>query len=127
MDRITIGNWTTTDARHSLSPRELEATLYAVNDLSVKEIAREMHIEAGTVKARLDNARWKLGFQKTLRGLATEVIRRGIVTPLSVLLCVVMVGGTTTEIRTTAPSQRPAISRTVRSTRNEVSYAAVTG
>lgn len=126
MDRITIGNWTTTDARHSLSPRELEATLYAVNDLSVKEIAREMHIEAGTVKARLDNARWKLGFQKTLRGLATEVIRRGIVTPLSVLLCVVMVGGTTTEIRTAAPSQRPSISRTVRSARSG-EYAAQWG
>ena len=70
MDRITIGNWTTTDARHSLSPRELEATLYAVNDLSVKEIAREMHIEAGTVKERMDNARWKIGFQKTFRGIA---------------------------------------------------------
>lgn len=125
MEKLIIGHWATTEASHSLSPRELEATLYAVNDLSVKEIAREMHIEAGTVKARLDNARWKLGFQKTLRGLVTEVIRRGIITPLSVLLCVVMVGGTTTEIRTTAPSQRPAISRAVRSTRNEVSYAAM--
>ncbi len=119
---MQVGNWKSTDKTDRLSPRELEAMLYAANDLSIKEIAREMHIEAGTVKARLDNARWKLGFQKTLRGLATEVIRRGIVTPLSVLLCVVMVGGTTTEIRTTAPSQRPAISRTVRSTRNEVVY-----
>lgn len=115
MERITIGNWTTTDAEHPLTPRELEATLYAVNDLSVKEIAREMHIEAGTVKARLDNARWKLGFQKTLRGLATEAIRRGIIAPLSVLMCVVMVGSTTIETRTTAPAQRPSISRAVRS------------
>lgn len=118
MERITIGNWTTTDAEHPLTPRELEATLYAVNDLSVKEIAREMHIEAGTVKARLDNARWKLGFQKTLRGLATEVIRRGIVAPLSVLMCVVMVGSTAIETRTTAPAQRPSISRAVHSMRH---------
>lgn len=118
MERMTIGNWTTTDAEHPLTPRELEATLYAVNDLSVKEIAREMHIEAGTVKARLDNARWKLGFQKTLRGLATEAIRRGIIAPLSVLMCVVMVGSTTIETRATAPAQRPSISRAVRSVRH---------
>lgn len=125
METLIVGHWTTTDAQHSLSPRELEATLYAVNDMSVKEIAREMHIEAGTVQRRLDNARWKLGFQKTLRGLCMEVIRRGIVAPLSVLLCVALVGGATPETRTTAPSQRPAISRTVRSLRNEVSYAAM--
>lgn len=125
METLKVGNWTTTDAEHSLSPRELEATMYALADLSVKQIAREMHIEAGTVQRRLDKARWKLGFQRTMRGLCMEVIRRGIVAPLSVLLCVAMVGGATTEIRTTAPNQRPAISRTVRSARNEVSYAAM--
>lgn len=127
MEITTIGKWKTTGEPHALSDRELEAALYAVNDLTVKEIAREMHIECGTVKARLDNARFKLGMQKSLHGLCAEIIRRGIIAPLSaslsVLLCVALVGVATTENRTAAPAQRPVISRTVRSTRNEVIYA----
>lgn len=123
METLKIGNWTTTSTKHSLSPRELEATLYALADLSVKEIARAMNIEAGTVQRRLDNARWKLGFQRTMRGLCTEVIRRGIVVPLSLLLCIVLLGGTAPDTRTTAPAQRPSISRTVRIQRNEAKHA----
>ena len=81
MEKITIGNWTTTGMDHPLSPRELEATMYALADLSVKQIAREMHIEAGTVQRRLDKARWKLGFKRTMRGLCAEIIHRGIIVP----------------------------------------------
>ena len=129
MEITTIGKWKTTGEPHALSDRELEAALYAVNDLTVKEIAREMHIECGTVKARLDNARFKLGMQKSLHGLCAEIIRRGIIAPLSaslsVLLCVAMIGNATPEARVTAPAQRPSIARTLSTQRNEVSYAAI--
>ena len=29
METLKVGNWTTTDTAHALSPRELEATMYA--------------------------------------------------------------------------------------------------
>lgn len=124
MDTLTIGKWQVTGEPHALSDRELEATLYAANDLTVKEIAREMNIEAGTVKARLDNARFKLGMQKSLHGLCAEIIRRGIIAPLSVLACMALMGSPAPETQTTAPAQRLSIARAVRVANNEVSYAA---
>lgn len=87
---MQVGNWKSTDKTDRLSPRELEAMLYAANDLSIKEIAREMNIEPTTVRARLDNARFKLGMQKTLRGLCMEAFRRGIITPLSLTMAIAL-------------------------------------
>ena len=55
-----------------------------------KEIAREMNIEPTTVRARLDNARFKLGMQKTLRGLCMEAFKRGIIVPLSLTLAIAL-------------------------------------
>lgn len=85
---MQVGNWKSTDKTDRLSPRELEAMLYAANDLTIKEIARKMQIEPTTVKARLDNARFKLGMQKTLRGLCMEAFKRGIIVPLSLTLAI---------------------------------------
>lgn len=85
---MQIGNWKATENHERLSPRELEAMLYAANDLTIKEIARKMQIEPTTVKARLDNARFKLGMQKTLRGLCMEAFKRGIIVPLSLTLAI---------------------------------------
>lgn len=87
---MQIGNWKSTDKTDRLSPRELEAMLYAANDLSIKEIAREMNIEPTTVRARLDNARFKLGMQKTLRGLCMAAFKRGIITPLSLTMAIAL-------------------------------------
>ncbi len=87
---MQVGNWKSTDKTDRLSPRELEAMLYAANDLSIKEIAREMNIEPTTVRARLDNARFKLGMQKTLRGLCMEAFKRGIIVPLSLTLAIAL-------------------------------------
>ncbi len=91
---MQVGNWKSTDKTDRLSPRELEAMLYAANDLSIKEIAREMNIEPTTVKARLDNARFKLGMQKTLRGLCMEAFKRGIIVPLSLTLAITLAAAT---------------------------------
>lgn len=87
---MQIGNWKATENHERLSPRELEAMLYAANDLTIKEIARKMQIEPTTVKARLDNARFKLGMQKTLRGLCMEAFKRGIIVPLSLTLAITL-------------------------------------
>lgn len=61
-----------------LAPRELEATLWAANDLTAKEIARLMGISPGTVGKRLDDARFKLG-ARTVRGLVVEAMTRGLI------------------------------------------------
>jgi len=61
-----------------LAPRELEATLLAAGDLTIKEIAHRMEASPRTVEKRLESARFKLG-SRTMRGLVTEALRRGLI------------------------------------------------
>lgn len=61
-----------------LAPRELEATVLAASDLTIKQIGREMGISPRTVEKRLEDARFKLG-AKTMRGLVMEAFRRGLI------------------------------------------------
>lgn len=89
---MQIGKWKAGHEK-ALATRELEATLLAANDLTIKEIAREMGIEQSTVKNRLGNARFKLGMQKTMRGLLMEAVRRGVIVPLSIALCAALIFG----------------------------------
>lgn len=74
---ITAGNWAGSLGR-GLAPRELEATLYAANDLTAKEIARLMGITPGAVSKRLDDAKFKLGV-RSIRGLVMEAFKRGLI------------------------------------------------
>ncbi|WP_339521782.1 sigma factor-like helix-turn-helix DNA-binding protein [Pseudomonas sp. EA_35y_Pfl2_R111] len=69
-----------------LAPRQLEALIYACADMTSKEIARLMGISPKTVQQRLDDARFKLGRQRTVRGLCLEAMKRGIVAPLAVII-----------------------------------------
>jgi DNA-binding CsgD family transcriptional regulator len=71
-----------------LAPRQLEALIYACADMTSKEIARLMGISPKTVQQRLDDARFKLGMQRTVRGLCLEAIKRGIVAPLAVIILI---------------------------------------
>lgn len=70
-----------------LPPRQLEALLFACADLTVKQIACRMGIGHQSVQQRLDDARFKLGMQRSIRGLCLEALRRGIVGPMVILLC----------------------------------------
>jgi len=70
-----------------LPRRQLEALIYACTDMTVKEIARRMGIGPASVQQRLDDARFNLGMQRSVRGLCLEALRRGIVGPLVILLC----------------------------------------
>ena len=85
---LTAGNWQG-NLKMGLAPRELEATLWAAADLTVKEIGRVMGISPTTAEKRLDAARFKLGV-KTMRGLVLEAFKRQIISPLILLLCVVI-------------------------------------
>lgn len=71
-----------------LAPRELEATLLAASDMTIKQIAKHMGISPGTAKDRLDDARFNLGMQRSIRGLALEAYRRGIIAPLALALLI---------------------------------------
>lgn len=85
---ITAGNWQG-NLKMGLAPRELEATLWAAADLTVKEIGRVMGISPNTAEKRLEAARFKLGV-KTMRGLVVECMKRQIITPMVILLCMVL-------------------------------------
>ena len=85
---LTAGNWKG-NLQMGLAPRELEATLWAAADLTVKEIGRVMGISHNTVEKRLESARFKLG-TKTMRGLVLEAFKRQIIAPLVILLCMLL-------------------------------------
>ncbi|MBA6043785.1 hypothetical protein GIB65_11930 [Pseudomonas lactis] len=74
---LIAGNWQGS-LKMGLAPRELEATLLAAADLTVKEIGRVMGISPGTAEKRLESARFKLGV-KTMRGLVMEAFKRGLI------------------------------------------------
>lgn len=76
---ITASGWTGR-LDMGLAPRELEATLLAAADLTVKQVAQAMGIAPKTVEKRLEAARLKLG-SKTIRGLVLEAFRRQIISP----------------------------------------------
>ena len=87
MDTIQIDGW---QGRlgEGLAPRQLLAVLWAATDKTAKEIARLMDCSHYTVKQQLDDARFKLGNQRTTRGLCLEAMRRGIIAPLVLALLV---------------------------------------
>ncbi|RYY67203.1 MAG: helix-turn-helix transcriptional regulator [Chitinophagaceae bacterium] len=87
---ITTTGWTGR-LDMGLAPRELEATLLAAADLTVKELARVMGIAPKTAEKRLEAARLKLG-AKTMRGLVLEAFKRGVISPVIIALCAVLVG-----------------------------------
>lgn len=87
MDTIQIEGWQGRLGQ-GLAPRQLLATMLAAADLQVKEIARRMNCEPSTAEKTLDRARFKLGMQRSIRGLCIEAMRRGIITPLALALLI---------------------------------------
>lgn len=85
---ITTTGWTGR-LDMGLAPRELEATLLAAADLTVKQVAQVMGIAPKTVEKRLEAARLKLG-AKTMRGLVLEAFKRQIISPAVMALVALM-------------------------------------
>ena len=86
-DTIIFGNWQGFKDK-GLAPRELEATVLAAGDLTIKQIAKQMGVSPWTAKDRIDDAKHKLGMQRSIRGLAMEAYRRGIIAPLALVLLI---------------------------------------
>ncbi|WP_434626231.1 helix-turn-helix transcriptional regulator [Pseudomonas sp. Z1-29] len=102
---LTAGNWQG-NLKMGLAPRELEATLWAAADLTVKQIGRAMSISPATAEKRLENARFKLGV-KTMRGLVLEAFKRQIISPLVIALCAILVGQSATSDNPMSRVRRP--------------------
>lgn len=111
MDTIQIDGW---QGRlgEGLAPRQLLAVLWAATDKTAKEIARLMDCSHYTVKQQLDDARFKLGNQRTTRGLCLEAMRRGIIAPLMVALLIG--GGNVQQMRPVRQPESPRAQQVVR-------------
>ncbi|QXI49134.1 LuxR C-terminal-related transcriptional regulator [Pseudomonas anuradhapurensis] len=88
INTITTSGWTG-HLGMGLAPRELEATLLAAADLTVKQVAQVMGIAPKTVEKRLEAARLKLG-AKTIRGLVLEAFKRQIISPAATAMALIM-------------------------------------
>lgn len=88
---ITCQGWTGL-LNMGLAPRELEATLLAAADLTVKQVAQVMGVAPKTAEKRLEAARFKLG-AKTMRGLVLEAFKRQIISPAAILAAILAVHG----------------------------------
>lgn len=82
---LVIGDWQG-KLGAGLPPGQLEAVLYAAQDMTIKQIARQIGIEPDSAAARLDRARDKMGYARSLRGLVVEAMKRGIIAPLIIML-----------------------------------------
>lgn len=111
MDTIQIEGWQGRLGQ-GLAPRQLLATMLAAADLQVKEIARRMNCEPSTAEKTLDRARFKLGMQRTTRGLCIEAMKRGIITPLMVALLIG--GGNVQQMRPVRQPESPRAQQVVR-------------
>ncbi|WP_312388552.1 helix-turn-helix transcriptional regulator [Stutzerimonas nitrititolerans] len=111
MDTIQIEGWQGRLGQ-GLAPRQLMATMLAAADLQVKEIARRMNCEPSTAEKTLDRARFKLGMQRTTRGLCIEAMKRGIITPLMVALLIG--GGNIQQMRPVRQPESPRAQQVVR-------------
>jgi len=103
MDTIKVEGWQG-HLGQGLAPRQLLATMLAMLDLKVNEIAERMNCAPSTAEKTLDRARYKLG-ARTTRGLCLEAMKRGIIAPLMVAL---LVGGEHAQI---SPIRRPEAPR----------------
>lgn len=81
---ITANGWKG-NLNQGLAPRELEATLHAAADKTVKQIAQIMGVAPKTIEKRLEAARFKLG-ARSIRGLVIEAMKRQIIAPLAIVL-----------------------------------------
>ncbi|MGE6659575.1 helix-turn-helix transcriptional regulator [Pseudomonas sp. NPDC077408] len=114
MDTIQVEGWQGRLGQ-GLAPRQLLATMLAMLDLKVNEIADRMNCAPSTAEKTLDRARYKLG-ARTTRGLCLEAMRRGIIAPLVLAL---LVGGEHTQPRPVRRPDAPRSQLVVRAKRME--------
>ncbi|MBA6066382.1 LuxR C-terminal-related transcriptional regulator [Pseudomonas mosselii] len=90
MSALTFENWTG-NLGMGLAERELQCVMAVACGLSSKEAARELGVAKDTVDKRLLAASTKLGVIKRAQ-LVAEAMRRGMISPMVIILCAVLVG-----------------------------------
>lgn len=81
---IEFAGWRVT--LQGITPKQAEVLALSANDRTTKEAARELGISPRSVQQRLDDARFKLGMQRSVRALVVEAMKRGILAPLALVL-----------------------------------------
>lgn len=90
MNALTFGNWTGSLGM-GLAERELQCVMAVACGLTSKEAARELGVAKDTVDKRLLAASTKLGVIKRAQ-LVAEAMRRGLISPMVVTICAILVG-----------------------------------
>lgn len=85
---ITSGNWTG-HLGMGLALRELQCVLGIAMGQTSKELARDLGVQPESIKKRVLAASTKLGVTRRAQ-LVAEAMRKGVISPLIVLLCMVL-------------------------------------
>ncbi|MBJ2263696.1 LuxR C-terminal-related transcriptional regulator [Pseudomonas sp. MF6787] len=78
-----------------LAERELSCLLAVAAGLSDKEIAKQDGLSPRSIKGRIESCMHKLGVFKR-PALVAEAFRRGLISPLLIALCAILVGQSAT-------------------------------
>ena len=85
---IIFGNWTG-HLGMGLVLRELQCVLGIASGQTSKELARDLGVQPESIKKRVLSASTKLGVTRRAQ-LVAEAMRKGVISPLIVLLCMVL-------------------------------------
>ncbi|ANI33284.1 LuxR family transcriptional regulator [Pseudomonas sp. JY-Q] len=88
---ITIGSWQGFLGL-GLAERELQCVLGVAQGKTSKELARDLGVQADSVKKRLASAMFKLQVNRRA-ALVGEAMRRGLISPAAILAAILAVHG----------------------------------
>jgi DNA-binding CsgD family transcriptional regulator len=92
MEIVSCGSWQGF-LGNGLAERELACLLAVAAGHTDKEIAKRDGLSPRSIKGRIESVMFKLGVYKR-PALIAEAMRRGLITPLVIALCAVLVGQT---------------------------------
>lgn len=102
---ITIGNWTG-HLGMGLALRELQCVLGIASGQTSKELARDLGVQPDSIKKRVLAASTKLGVTRRAQ-LVSEAMRKGVISPLLIALCAIIVGHTALDDNPISRTRRP--------------------
>ena len=94
MDFVICGSWRGLLGK-GLAERELSCLLAVAAGHTDKEIAQRDGLSPRSIKGRIESAMFKLGVYKR-PALVAEAMRRGLISPLILALCAILVGQSAT-------------------------------
>ena len=107
---ITTGNWVGY-LNQGLALRELQCVLGIAAGQTSKELARDLGVHHETVEKRVLAASTKLGVVRRAQ-LVAEAFRRGLISPLLIFICALLVGQTALNDNPIARTRRSGSSKT---------------